>query len=374
MLLILLACGEFGLDSGGPDDQRCDGEAVCVTSIDPEWGPLAGGTSVTVQGVGFEGDVQLFFESAPLDVTVLSDEEITLTTPAVPGEGEVDVTVASDLGEYTVPGGFTYSTSEPDADTDTDTDSDTDVQPTGKVEGLIEFSYLAYGCPACFGLTSQLQFSVAAVFHDPVSGGWYDHIPPKGNCTTTVSGSAPASTYNDLGTWAYLDGGNSISLQRQGSNLYLSSGLDQNDLVKTSTYGLSIPDAGLEVPGALVTPAGFDTITPEAIGLDDPQAFSAVINRNNAAFGWSPSGVSTGLIIQVDVYDPNSGYLGSVLCHAEDTGSATVPSGGFTGYPSGALLAINVVRMEMVNAVNPDTGHIVQSGAQLGLVGTGVLQ
>jgi hypothetical protein len=388
MLLILLACGDFGLDSGIPDDDACAESAVCIHSIDPDWGPIAGGTSLTIEGRGFEGDVLLYFGNAPLDITVITDQVITLSTPSVPAEGSIDVTVTSDLGDFTSVEGFTYASSDPDpdadtdadtdSDTDSDSDSDTDIQPTGLVEGLVEMSYLAYACPGCFGLSSPLAFSIGAAFHEPASSGWYDHLPPKGNCTTTITSSSPASTYKDLGTWAYLtSGANNIPLQKQtvgGQPVYQSAALGQNDLIKNAYFDLSVPDAGMEVDSVLQTPSGFDAFEPSGIGLDDPNAFTTIISRNNATFSWSPAGVSESFIVQVDVYAPDgSSYDGSVLCHTDDVGSATLPAAGFSAYANGSLLAISLLRMEFSSEVNPDSGNIIQGAAQLGLIGTGRL-
>ena len=387
MLFLLLGCGDFGLDSGIPDDDECVDSEVCIYGLNPDWGPIEGGTSVTVEGRGFSGDVQLFFGNAALDISVLTDEVITLTTPSVPAEGSIDVTVSSALGEYTLEDGWAYASSDPgdadtdadaDSDTDTDTDADTDVQPSGQIEGLVEMSYLAYACPGCFSLSSALQFNIAAAFHDPASSGWYDHLPPKGNCTTTITASSPASTYNDLGQWAYLtSGANNIALQRQtvgGQPVYQSSALGQDDLIKNAYFDLSVPDAGLEVESVLLTPSGFDGIEPSGITLDDPYAFQTPISRAAATFSWTPSGVSESFIVQVDAYSSTDGsYLGSVLCHTEDTGSATLPSAGFQNIPNGSLLAISLLRMEFSSEVNPNTGHTIQGAAQLGLVGTGRL-
>ena len=103
-------------------------------------------------------------------------------------------------------------------------------------------------------------------------------------------------------------------------------------------------------------------------------AFQTPISRAAATFSRTPSGVSESFIVQVDAYGNTDGsYLGSVLCHTEDTGSATLPSAGFQNIPNGSLLAISLLRMEFSSEVNPNTGHTIQGAAQLGLVGTGRL-
>ena len=68
-----------------------------VTGISPGSGPVVGGTLVTITGTGFTGATQVDFGSrAATGVSVISDSQITATSPA--GSGMVDVTV-------TTPGG-----------------------------------------------------------------------------------------------------------------------------------------------------------------------------------------------------------------------------------------------------------------------------
>jgi IPT/TIG domain len=87
-----------------------------VTAISPQFGPLAGGTLVTITGSGFEQTAPTgvyFGLTAATDVTVVSPTTITAVSPA--GTGAVDVTV------YTFGGGtltnpadvFTYTTDGP---------------------------------------------------------------------------------------------------------------------------------------------------------------------------------------------------------------------------------------------------------------------
>ena len=132
--------------------------------------------------------------------------------------------------------------------------------------------------------------------------------------------------------------------------------------------------AWIEIESVLLTPSGFDGVEPSGIALDDPYAFQTPISRSAATFTWTPAGVSESFIVQVDAYsNADSSYLGSVLCHTEDTGSATLPSAGFQNMPNGSLLAISLLRMEFSSEVNPSTGNTIQGAAQLGLVGTGRL-
>ena len=76
-------------------------EVPVVTGLDPAVGPTAGGTPVTVSGSGFTGASAVAFGSAPgSDVVVVSDSEITVTSPVGPA-GEVFVTVTQRVGPVT---------------------------------------------------------------------------------------------------------------------------------------------------------------------------------------------------------------------------------------------------------------------------------
>ncbi|HTZ07693.1 MAG TPA: IPT/TIG domain-containing protein [Acidimicrobiales bacterium] len=88
------------------------GEALpSVTGISPASGPSAGGTPVTITGVGFgDGTTSVLFGAVPAtDVTVVSRSEITAVAPAGPAGGStVDVTVTNPLGTSPVTTGDRY--------------------------------------------------------------------------------------------------------------------------------------------------------------------------------------------------------------------------------------------------------------------------
>ena len=84
--------------------------SVNVTSVDPHFGPTAGGTGVSIGGTGFvAGAVVSFGGGAATGVTVVSGALITCTTPPH-SAGAVDVTVTNvDLTTGTLTSGFTYT-------------------------------------------------------------------------------------------------------------------------------------------------------------------------------------------------------------------------------------------------------------------------
>ena len=71
--------------------------APVVTAISPASGGAGGGTTVTVTGSGFTGATSVRFgASSASALTVVSDTQITATSPA--GSGAVDVTVVTTAG------------------------------------------------------------------------------------------------------------------------------------------------------------------------------------------------------------------------------------------------------------------------------------
>jgi hypothetical protein len=101
------ADGGDGGDGGESGDETPEG--IGITSLTPNEAGLDGGTTVVVAGHGFTGDVDFFFSSAEVAVTVLSDTELTVLSPLVSTEGTVDVTVVSAEGTYTLEDAFTFT-------------------------------------------------------------------------------------------------------------------------------------------------------------------------------------------------------------------------------------------------------------------------
>ncbi|MGW7365793.1 IPT/TIG domain-containing protein [Streptomyces sp. NPDC054841] len=70
--------------------------APVVSSLNPNTGPTAGGTAVTINGSGFTGVTAVRFGTVSASFTVISTSQITATSPA--GSGTVNVTVVSTSG------------------------------------------------------------------------------------------------------------------------------------------------------------------------------------------------------------------------------------------------------------------------------------
>lgn len=80
-----------------------------VTAFSPNWGSTSGGTRVRVLGFGFTGPgLAVKFGSATAkEVTVVSDSELTLTTPVGP-HAPVDLVVTTQGGTASASSRFRY--------------------------------------------------------------------------------------------------------------------------------------------------------------------------------------------------------------------------------------------------------------------------
>ena len=82
--------------------------AAVLTSITPGTGPDTGGTLVTIRGTGFTGATGVAFDGVPgRDLTVISDTQLTVVTPAH-AAGPVDVVVGHPVNGPSAPFLFTY--------------------------------------------------------------------------------------------------------------------------------------------------------------------------------------------------------------------------------------------------------------------------
>ncbi|GAA1238964.1 IPT/TIG domain-containing protein [Pseudonocardia alaniniphila] len=81
--------------------------APTVATIDPDSGPTAGGTGVTITGTGLTTTSSVTFGGTPASFVVISPTEVSATTPAG-AAGAVDVVVTTTGGSATLEDGFTY--------------------------------------------------------------------------------------------------------------------------------------------------------------------------------------------------------------------------------------------------------------------------
>jgi hypothetical protein len=68
-----------------------------VSGISTDLGPIDGGTAVTITGTGFTSNASVSFGGTPATISSISSDgtTITVTSPVVTNEGQVDITVST---------------------------------------------------------------------------------------------------------------------------------------------------------------------------------------------------------------------------------------------------------------------------------------
>jgi len=99
--------GTSAISSGDKFTYGTTGTVPTVTSISPTSGPAAGGTLVTILGSNFTGATSVTFAGKTAKFTIVSDTEITATSPPH-AAGTVSVVVHSPAGHSSKTHKFTY--------------------------------------------------------------------------------------------------------------------------------------------------------------------------------------------------------------------------------------------------------------------------
>lgn len=87
---------------------RYDNE-LRLAGVSPLTGPVAGGTVVTLTGTGFTGVTQVLFgATAGTALNVVSDSQLTVTSPMAAATGAVDIKLTNAFETWTAKGAFTY--------------------------------------------------------------------------------------------------------------------------------------------------------------------------------------------------------------------------------------------------------------------------
>ena len=93
--------------------QIVDPQAPAITTISPNSGRSNGGETITISGTNLSNPSSVTFGGAAAMITASSATSITVTTPAAPAIGAVDVIVTTPAGSATSIGGFRYDLGYP---------------------------------------------------------------------------------------------------------------------------------------------------------------------------------------------------------------------------------------------------------------------
>jgi alpha-tubulin suppressor-like RCC1 family protein len=143
--------------SAGHDHMLAFGEPIpVVTSVSPQIGPAAGGTTVTISGNTFTGATAVKFGTAEAtSVTVESATSITATAP--PGTGTVNVTVTTPAGTSPTSAADRYTYQAPPTITTLSIKSG---PAAGGTTVTITGTEFATATKVAFGSTSAVEFTV----------------------------------------------------------------------------------------------------------------------------------------------------------------------------------------------------------------------
>ena len=230
--------------------------APSVTGINPNSGPAAGGTTVTIIGTGFTGATAVDFGVAASSFTINSATRITATSP--PGTGTVDVTV--------VTAGGTSTTLSADQFTFVGLPSVAGISPTsgpttGGTSVTINGANLAGATAVDFGAAAASSFTV--------------------NSATQITATSPPGT-GTVDVTVVTAGGTSTT-----------SSADQFTFVGLPSVGGISPASGPTTGGTSVTISGANLAGATAVDFGAAAASSFTVNSATQITATSPPGTGT---------------------------------------------------------------------------------
>jgi hypothetical protein len=269
-----LASASVGPNAIGDPDAPVDNGTPVLSTLTPTSGPEAGGTNVTITGSGFSDVEEVRFGDTPAtSVTVVSDTELRVLTPA--GTGEVDVTlVDADGNESAANGTFTYTP----VDVDNGVPVLSDLTPTTGPE------------------TGGTIVTVTGSGFTDVEDVLFGDVPATS--VTVVSDTelrvvAPAGTGEVPVTLVDADGNES---EANGTFTYVADDADNGAPVVAGFTPASGPEEGGTV--VTVTGSGFDDL--ESIRFGDVPAESVTVVSDTELRVLSPAGTGSVDITLVD--------------------------------------------------------------------------
>jgi hypothetical protein len=292
--------------------------APSVMSISPSSGPVAGGTSVTINGFYFTGATAVKFGgTAAASFTVVSDIKITATAP--PGTaGTVDITVTTPSGTTTLTGGdqFTYTETAPTV---------TAVSPTS---GVTAGGYLVTITGTNFTGASAVSFggTPAPLFHVNSDSSITAVAPVAAAGTVDITVTTPVGTSATSAADRFSFSVNASTPTVTGVSP--SSGALDGGTQVTIT-GTSLAAAGQVLFGG--TPAtSFTVISATSVTATAPPGAAGVVDITVA----TPAGISSTAAADHYTYAAIAPVVTGVSPNTDTTAggsSITITGSGFTG-------------------------------------------
>lgn len=351
------------IDPGGTDVT----DVVAPFVLAPVTGPVRGGTPVEIRGPGLGVGTTVRFGDTAATVTVIDPTLVVADAPPSTVTGPVDVVVTPPGGEpVTIPAGYTYEALTIDE---------------GLRAAYVELTVLQAACPSCVGMPA-LSVNADAVFHEPTTASWFDVLPPVGTCQANFVPQVPDVEKLDVGPFVYLEAGSNVialheAVASTGGKKYRAENLGLDDVSMFTGWDLRVPDGGdwgpVFVQDAVETGGGHDSVTPQELLLDAPNAFSVLLSRQGFTLSWAPGGPDTYRVF-LDIYDPTGATsLGQIVCRGPDNGALTVPGALLGGYPKRSTVAVYMMREHRSTFPIEPAGAVGEVMSWVGFVGTALL-
>ena len=209
-------------------------QAISITGINPNNGPISGGTSVTITGTGFNAGATTvaFGSNNGTGVTVASDTQLTVITPAAAGSGAVSVTVNNQNGAASLPSAFVYGTVSQGGTV------------TEHLAGLSEFDIVQQTNNAPFTAGSAVFFAATDIAY-----------PAAGSCMLDLNMAPGVTSTLDAGANVTVTMGTSTStLAKDTSSGHIEYSLQNGPAANFPMATM----AGISAPGASGAVAAFN--------------------------------------------------------------------------------------------------------------------
>ncbi|MFT7521617.1 MAG: hypothetical protein ACI9MC_003768, partial [Kiritimatiellia bacterium] len=343
---------DSGTDTGTDSDSNTSSELqpLEITSVTPEHGTSAGGTTVEIQGTHFDGSTKVWFNDRTAEVIDSGSNWIEVSTPkGDQGNSSVRVTTDTHTGEtqdafvywqdgagqsglmgslskYQYVGQYWESTPNDEAN----------AYLYFNVPNTVEFwQFYSSGFGKCVSNYEYAGPSIS-VYEPGVS-----RVTLKRGSDTAVNlfqGSGETPTY------IYESQGNIISYYKNGSTYKLES-----------SRGADWPEFTLE--GVVSTPDAFQVTSPAIDSFTAP-----TLTKNNLLISWTGAGADY-VVIRLLRWGQDGTIIEEVNCVVNDTGRFQVPSNIWGGWSFDQQLTIQVGKAKVGG------GTVPYNTANTGMIG-----
>jgi len=329
-------------DDTGDDDTTPPPEEPLLDSIDPTFGPLAGGIEVQFFGDHFTSleDTVVRFGATEAVVQTVDPQRIVAIAPAIPLPQTLSVSVTTSGGNASLLDAYTAG--------------DDYTGLTGVITRYWRVQLLDGSVPAnpySAGIWAETRVVT------PMTYALQAEVPSPGSCIRDFQPVSAAFSPRDAGPEVTYDSGSySLDLPVNNDGWYEATA-GNADWQNLTSYDLIIPGgpdlAAHTVTGAFETPHRTMTVDPD---LSDWQS-------NEMHLGGSLVFTITGgqpaqrLVIWLDFYDQGNQHAGNLVCTFSDESSPLISPAFLSGLPEGHAV-VQVFRQN--RAI-----HVLTEGSQL---------